>query len=521
MKRDVAIIGAGYVGLPLARTFADAGKQVLLVDVDARSRRATERGESYIEDVPTEVLKPLVDAGLVTATTDYDELREADAILVALPTPLSRQREPDLRILVLGRRVDRNASPRGTSRRPRVDDVSGHDPRAGAADPRGGQRPHGRQGLPPRLLARARRSRSRGLDDEDRAKVVGGIDADSTAAAVELYSRRDRQRPPRLVARGSGAHEAPREHLPLGQHRARQRARAALRPDEHRRLGGHRRGRDEAVRVHAVQAGARVSAATASRSIRSTSRGRRASSTSTPSSSSSRGRSTRRCRTTVARWSRRLSTTPVSARSRARRSSSSASPTSRTSSDTRESPGDQADQPAPQRRRRRPYHDPHVPSFAENGVTMSSVGARPERLRLRRHRDEPLGHRLRAARRATPSSWSTSATRPAGTGRIGQGLEAVSIRVGQAGLGYWGKNLARNFDDLADLAWLCDPAEGKDAEFAEPLPARPLGRRLRRDARRPRARRGRDRDSGAVRTTSSRSGRSRPASTCSSRSRRR
>jgi UDP-N-acetyl-D-glucosamine dehydrogenase len=100
MKRDVAIVGAGYVGLPLARTFADAGKHVLLVDVDADRVAQLNAGESYIEDISTDVLKPLVDAGLVAATTDYDELRDVDAILVALPTPLSRQREPDLRILV-------------------------------------------------------------------------------------------------------------------------------------------------------------------------------------------------------------------------------------------------------------------------------------------------------------------------------------------------------------------------------------------------------------------------------------
>jgi UDP-N-acetyl-D-glucosamine dehydrogenase len=99
MKRDVAIIGAGYVGLPLARTFADAGKSVLLVDVDANRVAQLNDGESYIEDVASEVLKPLVDAGLIAATADYDELRDVNAILVALPTPLSRQREPDLRIL--------------------------------------------------------------------------------------------------------------------------------------------------------------------------------------------------------------------------------------------------------------------------------------------------------------------------------------------------------------------------------------------------------------------------------------
>jgi UDP-N-acetyl-D-glucosamine dehydrogenase len=100
MKREVAIVGAGYVGVPLARTFADAGKRVLLVDVDAERVAQLNAGESYIEDVPSDVLKPLVDEGLVAATTDYDELRDVDAILVALPTPLSRQREPDLRILV-------------------------------------------------------------------------------------------------------------------------------------------------------------------------------------------------------------------------------------------------------------------------------------------------------------------------------------------------------------------------------------------------------------------------------------
>ncbi len=100
MKRDVAIVGAGYVGVPLAHAFAEVGKKVVLVDIDAARVERLNRGESYIEDIPAETLKPLVESGLITATTDYDELREADAILIALPTPLSRQREPDLRILV-------------------------------------------------------------------------------------------------------------------------------------------------------------------------------------------------------------------------------------------------------------------------------------------------------------------------------------------------------------------------------------------------------------------------------------
>jgi UDP-N-acetyl-D-glucosamine dehydrogenase len=96
---DVAIVGAGYVGLPLAQVFAQAGRSVLLVDVSQERVDAINRGESYIEDVPGSTLQQLVANGL-SATTDYDALREADAILIALPTPLSRQREPDLSIIV-------------------------------------------------------------------------------------------------------------------------------------------------------------------------------------------------------------------------------------------------------------------------------------------------------------------------------------------------------------------------------------------------------------------------------------
>ena len=96
---DVAIIGAGYVGVPLAQVFAEAGRSVLLIDRDAERVAMLNRGESYIEDVPSETLKRLVDDHGLRATTDYDELRDADAIVIALPTPLSKQREPDLSIV--------------------------------------------------------------------------------------------------------------------------------------------------------------------------------------------------------------------------------------------------------------------------------------------------------------------------------------------------------------------------------------------------------------------------------------
>jgi UDP-N-acetyl-D-glucosamine dehydrogenase len=109
-KPEVAIVGAGYVGLPLGRCFAESGIPVVLVDVDAQRVATINRGESYVEDVPAEVLGPLVDSGILRASTDYDAVVDADAIVVALPTPLSANREPDLSIVLsaareLGKRL--------------------------------------------------------------------------------------------------------------------------------------------------------------------------------------------------------------------------------------------------------------------------------------------------------------------------------------------------------------------------------------------------------------------------------
>ena len=97
---EIAIVGAGYVGVPLAQVFAEAGRRVVLVEVDADRVAKLGRGESYIEDVPSEALAGLVAKRALGATTDYDALRGVDAILIALPTPLSRQREPDLSIVL-------------------------------------------------------------------------------------------------------------------------------------------------------------------------------------------------------------------------------------------------------------------------------------------------------------------------------------------------------------------------------------------------------------------------------------
>jgi UDP-N-acetyl-D-glucosamine dehydrogenase len=90
----VGIVGLGYVGLPLAVAFAQEGCDVVAVDVDPRKAQAIEAGESYIEDVPSAQLQAVGER--IHATTRYARLERADAVLVCVPTPLTRNREPDL-----------------------------------------------------------------------------------------------------------------------------------------------------------------------------------------------------------------------------------------------------------------------------------------------------------------------------------------------------------------------------------------------------------------------------------------
>ena len=94
----VGVIGLGYVGLPLAVAFAQEGCEVIGVDVDARKVEAIAAGRSYIEDVSDEVLGAA--AGRIRASTRYADLTDADAVLVCVPTPLTRNREPDLGPLI-------------------------------------------------------------------------------------------------------------------------------------------------------------------------------------------------------------------------------------------------------------------------------------------------------------------------------------------------------------------------------------------------------------------------------------
>jgi UDP-N-acetyl-D-glucosamine dehydrogenase len=97
----IVILGLGYVGLPLATIFAEAGFNVIGVDPDSRKVDILRRGESYIQDVPTNTLAPLIQSGKLLATTDFSVLAEADAVSICVPTPLRKTGDPDLSFILV------------------------------------------------------------------------------------------------------------------------------------------------------------------------------------------------------------------------------------------------------------------------------------------------------------------------------------------------------------------------------------------------------------------------------------
>jgi UDP-N-acetyl-D-glucosamine dehydrogenase len=96
----VAILGLGYVGLPLAVVFGEAGFQVTGVDPDKRKIDALLEGKSYIPDVKTEAVTKLVKDGRFTSTTDFSVLKEMDAVSICVPTPLRQTGDPDMSFII-------------------------------------------------------------------------------------------------------------------------------------------------------------------------------------------------------------------------------------------------------------------------------------------------------------------------------------------------------------------------------------------------------------------------------------
>src|SRR3954471_11743255 len=96
----IGVIGLGYVGLPLAAEFAANGFKSTGFEVDEKKAAQINAGHSYIADVPSEAIKSSVDGGRLSATTDFAQLKECDVIIICVPTPLRKTKEPDVSFIL-------------------------------------------------------------------------------------------------------------------------------------------------------------------------------------------------------------------------------------------------------------------------------------------------------------------------------------------------------------------------------------------------------------------------------------
>ena len=226
----VGVVGLGYVGLPLAIAFAASGARVVAVDNDPDRVAQLLRGESYIEDVPSGALATMRDH--MTLTTDYEALRRVDAIIICVPTPLTINREPDLRalrraatgvaeVLRAGQLVVlESTSYPGTTRDELVPALEMSGLRAGRdfhvafsperVDP-------GRTDFTLRTTP----------------KVVGGLNDASGSRACAVYAGICDSIVRVASPEAAEIDQTSREYLPLGQHRARERALHLVRPYGH------------------------------------------------------------------------------------------------------------------------------------------------------------------------------------------------------------------------------------------------------------------------------------------------
>ncbi len=197
----IGIIGQGYVGLPLALLFHEAGFRVTGFDLDPRKVEALRKGESFIKHIGAERVAAAVRSGKYQATTDFEGLRDCDAIAICVPTPLGDHREPDNSYIhATGREIAKRLR-KGQLVHPRVDHLPGHH-RRGAPPHPGDERPQVPARLLPRLLARARGPGPQGLRHEDHRQGRGRGGRRLHRAGRGPLPDRRRQGGAGLVARG-------------------------------------------------------------------------------------------------------------------------------------------------------------------------------------------------------------------------------------------------------------------------------------------------------------------------------
>src|SRR6476469_4408535 len=103
LKRGEAVVGVmglGYVGLPLVRAFSNGGLRCIGFDVDPVKIKKLMAGQSYIKHIPASFVQELIKTKSFVATTDFSRLKECDALIICVPTPLTKNRDPDMTYVV-------------------------------------------------------------------------------------------------------------------------------------------------------------------------------------------------------------------------------------------------------------------------------------------------------------------------------------------------------------------------------------------------------------------------------------
>ena len=249
---NIAIVGLGYVGLPLSLQFARSDTTVLGLDVDEAKVKAINEGRSYIKHIESAAIAKAVHSGRFSASTDFSRVKEMEAVIICVPTPLNKNREPDISyILNTGRSLaphlrkgtlvvlESTTYPGTTDEDLRSVLEAGSGMKAGV-------------GFSPGLFS--------GTGGPGQSREQGGGDSKGHR---RLHTRLSgtRQSPlwPGHQNPGAGfvlprrrSHQADREHLPQREYRPGQRIKSCLQRHGHRCLGSHRGGPDQTFWFHAL-----------------------------------------------------------------------------------------------------------------------------------------------------------------------------------------------------------------------------------------------------------------------------
>ena len=259
----IGIVGMGYVGLPLALLFSEERFAITGFDIDARKVDTLNGGGSYIVRILGSEIQSAQKHGF-QATSDYSRIQQMDVVIICVPTPLDEHHEPDLSYITgtvkamapylrQGQLVilESTTYP-GTTEEVVVPLLEAGKSRRTQGGARCGERWHS---MSPFRRSGKIRATTR-VARRDIPKVVGGCGAVARDLAAAVYGTIFNRTVPVSIAGRGGDGQAARKHLSLRQHRAGQRAEAALHAHGHGHLGGHRGGQDQALWLPCLLSGA-------------------------------------------------------------------------------------------------------------------------------------------------------------------------------------------------------------------------------------------------------------------------